>query len=413
MKHLAPRFLPGDENIVFSVSRGDPTADEPDSGSIEIVNVRSRERHIVKENIRFGVYVPSGHIFYTQGEAAYTQKMNRSSLKLEEAPAPIKDYENVISISQDGTLVYRPASLEPEPNTLHWISSQGESSSATSHSGRFTDLSLSPNGKSVAIEIGGDIHVIDMEANTLRQLTYSSHRELSPSWLPDSKHVVFLSRRGNQQGFWQKPIDFSSQASPIIEHRSGLLFAHISGDDRLVLSVSHPESGVDIYVADFNNVSEMTPWLATKNTEQNGRASPKGGHWIAYDSNIGSTRDVFVRSFSNPEMVQKISTKGGGLHPKWSADGKSLYYESGKAIFSVSIEANEKVLTAGIPEKAIDLPSNAVTYGWDIAPDGKFLVMIEGEEPIVDGNPEDKRTKINLKFNWFTELIKATRGQSD
>ena len=408
LKHLQPRFLPGAEHIVFSVLRSDPHADDPDTGSIEIVSIHSKERRVLKKGIRDGFYLPSGHIVFSKGEAFFAQKMSPSTLKLDGAPTPIKDYDNVMSVSSNGTLVYRPASLEPERNSLHWITTDGVSSQASSHHGTFKDFSLSPDAKNIAIAIEGDIHIIDLETDTLKQLTYTSYRELSPSWLPDSKHVTFVSFQGNQQGLRQQPIDFSSQASPIIEHLQGLVSAHISKDHKLTVSVSKPESGVDLLVADLNNVSEIQPWLATKNTEHNGRVSPMGEHWIAYDAIIGSSRDVFVRSYTNPEIVQRISTNGGGVHPKWSADGKYLFYEYRKAIFSVSIESNERILTASNPEKLIDLPSNAVTYGWDVAPDGRFLVMTEGEKPLYGEEERPKGTKINLKYHWFTEVIKAT-----
>jgi len=408
LKHLQPCFLPGAEDIVFSVLRSEPHSDEPDTGSIEIVSVRTKERRVLREGIRDGVYIPSGHIVYSEGDAFFAQKLNLSTLNLDGVPVPIKDYGNVMSWSPNGTLVYRPASLEPELNSLHWITTDGVSSQASSHHGTFKDFSLSPDTQNIAIAIEGDIHIIDLETDTLKQLTYTSHRELSPSWLPDSEHVTYVSFQDNQQGLWQQPIDFSSQASPIIEHLHGLISAHISKDHKLTVSVSRPESGVDLLVADLNKISEIQPWLATKNTEHNGRISPMGGHWIAYDAIIASSRDVFVRSYTNPEIVQRISTNGGGVHPKWSTNGKYLFYEYRKAIFSVAIESNERILTAGIPEKLIDLPSNAVTYGWDVSLDDRFLVMIEGEKPRYGEEERPEGTKINLKYHWFTELIEAT-----
>jgi dipeptidyl aminopeptidase/acylaminoacyl peptidase len=78
---------------------------------------------------------------------------------------------------------------------------------------------LSPDGRSVLIEVkdatadGGKSHIwlVDMEANTARQLTWSTpgekRGEYSAEWMPDGGSVLFLAHRGEHTQLFRLPMD--------------------------------------------------------------------------------------------------------------------------------------------------------------------------------------------------------------
>jgi hypothetical protein len=73
----------------------------------------------------------------------------------------------------------------------------------------------------------------------------------------------------------------------------------------------------------------------------------------------------------------QISTQGG-LHQRWTANGKSLIFEEGQYLTSVSLSFSAEGIRAGLPQKlmpAAEAPPGP-SYTWDMAPDGsRFLVL--------------------------------------
>jgi len=70
------------------------------------------------------------------------------------------------------------------------------------------------------------------------------------------------------------------------------------------------------------------PLLDTVNSERDAVLSPNG-KWLAFDSVETGRLEVYVQAFSGISSDRrkrwKVSAGGGGT-PKWSADGKELFY---------------------------------------------------------------------------------------
>jgi Tol biopolymer transport system component len=68
------------------------------------------------------------------------------------------------------------------------------------------------------------------------------------------------------------------------------------------------------------------PLLQTKSSEERGQFSPDG-RWIAYQSDESGVNEVYIRGFASTGGRRQVSA-GGGLSPRWRADGKELFYIS-------------------------------------------------------------------------------------
>ena len=64
-------------------------------------------------------------------------------------------------------------------------------------------------------------------------------------------------------------------------------------------------------------------FLSTAAREHKARFSPDG-RWVAYESNATGRDEIFVRPFPGPGGQWQASV-GGGISPRWGADGKELY----------------------------------------------------------------------------------------
>ena len=118
-------------------------------------------------------------------------------------------------------------------------------------------------------------------------------------------------------------------------------------------------------------------------------------HWVALRSTVSGVPQVYVRPFPGAGELRLVSSNGG-VEPRWSADGRELFYRESNRIMHVSIRTVPTFETLGPPQELF-----AGTFdfsqenNWDVGRDGRFL-MIRG----------DARTRAGflLVTNWFDEL---------
>ena len=85
--------------------------------------------------------------------------------------------------------------------------------------------------------------------------------------------------------------------------------------------------------------------------------------------------------FPGPGGQWHVST-GGGISPRWRADGKELYYVApDDKLIAVTVAAQGAALAPGTPEALFQthIPSIAYRPQYDVARDGRFLVDTEAE----------------------------------
>ena len=160
--------------------------------------------------------------------------------------------------------------------------------------------------------------------------------------------------------------------------------------------VDDPVRARDIYAVPLEgNDRTPRPVVATEFDELAPRLSPDG-KWIAYVSNESGRYDVYVRPFPNPGGRVVVSS-GGGEEPLWSRDGRQIFYRSPSAIIiaaTVSLSANPEVV-ARDTIMADDFLANPFHPMYDVTPDGKRLLLLEG-----DAN----QRQLTVILNWTRSL---------
>jgi hypothetical protein len=147
---------------------------------------------------------------------------------------------------------------------------------------------------------------------------------------------------------------------------------------------------------------EPKPFVNSPFNEVEPDFSPDG-RWLAYMSNESGQFEVYVRPFPGPGGKWQIST-GGGSYPKWSHNGKELFYRTTNSNIMVvtytgpgnSFHADKPQLWSPI-ESTDRGPGN---YTFDLHPDGKRFAVLKapgtGQTPAVN--------KVSFIFNFFDEL---------
>jgi Tol biopolymer transport system component len=113
------------------------------------------------------------------------------------------------------------------------------------------------------------------------------------------------------------------------------------------------------------------------------RLSPNG-RWLAYFSDEDATRnstgrdEVYVRPFPNTGDAKWQVSAGGGFEPRWSRDGRELYYKNfrGELIAATVVPgASFAVGKQRVLFSTLGYLSNHGFRTYEVAPDGRFLMI--------------------------------------
>ena len=156
----------------------------------------------------------------------------------------------------------------------------------------YRDVRLSPDGKQLALATQDDVFVYDFGRHTRSRLTTDPAPDRSPLWTPDSRRIVFTSRRaGSPELFWRRadgsgadqllysaPKDSTDVRGNGWSSDGDLLYTEVSGT---VGSIRRAKLG------DFTNARLLVT------ADSPAPVSPHGG-WMAYQSNLSGSLEIYV-----------------------------------------------------------------------------------------------------------------------
>ena len=116
--------------------------------------------------------------------------------------------------------------------------------------------------------------------------------------------------------------------------------------------------------------------------------------------------DPSRRSRAKPDEVIGVSTDGS-LEPRWSPDGKELFFRRGDVFMAVTVSTAGS-LRVGEVLKLFEVQAqrgrNSAHADYAVGPDGRFLIQLR--------DPRSIPTQINVVLNWFEELKAKMEGRS-
>jgi hypothetical protein len=202
-----------------------------------------------------------------------------------------------------------------------------------------------------------------------------------------------------------KSADGSRDAEPIASHDGTSYLKAITPDGTSAIFDYQRNTGDSTIVqSKLEQSANLTDLVKTPFSEY-AAALSQDGRWLAYQSNESGRPEIYVRDMSGAGGRWQIST-AGGVEPRWSHDGRELYYRNFSQLMSVAV-TTASTFQAGKPdplfEGIFDLRTNSgITY--DVDPKGTRFLMIR---------PADESTapSVTIVLNWFDELRRLVPSQ--
>ncbi len=415
--HRFPSFLPDGRHFVFYATG------PADMAGIYIATLDSSSRHRLTPADSAGAFMSSpaagNWLLWTRAGALVGQRLDLDRLSLvgdltalaDQVAFNIRTRATALSASAGGLVAFRPhgASLRQ----LVWNDRSGNvlSTLGLPDDAELRSPDVSPQGMAAVYRVvQGNTDIWLMEGERTSRFTFDASDERYAIWSPDGGRLVFDSRRDGRHGLYVKAV---SGAAPevLLVDSEGLNATDWSADGKYVLYNSlDPTTDWDLWVLPMEAPGDAWPLLKTANNERQGTFSPDG-RWVVYLSNASGRPEIYVRAFAAPAPsgAGRSATAGqwqvstdGGSYPRWSHDGKEIYYISPTgAMMAATVTVTAAAVQTGKP---VALFQARISGGgvdaqagrqYDVAADGRFLI----------NTVVDVVTPITLIQNWRPDRL--------
>ncbi|MGE0454600.1 MAG: protein kinase [Vicinamibacteria bacterium] len=399
--------------------------------AVAIVDLGTGRIRVLAEQASSPRWSPTGHLLFARQGILYAAPLDTKRLVLTSAPVPVVEGVAMwdspggtgsgagnayYDVARDGTLVYSPREARLPRRTLLWVDRQGRRTPLSRQQGPWLWPHLSPDGRRLAATAfqnvdASEVLLLDLERDAWTKLLLQAPGGLLPevvsltSWMPDARRLLVTARwQGRDQLLL---VSDDGQQAPVAVFPGGDL-ADPSPDGRTALARVQTSPGQwDIWQLALAGQPQARAWLATPAFEADPRFAPDG-RWVAYRSDESGAFQVYARPYPGPGAAHLVSTQGGYV-PRWSRDGRELYFTDGRAMYSVVVRT-AAAFSSQPPRKLFDLPSD-VPWGldfYDVTPDGQRFVMVQ-RDPI-----ELQAPGLVVVPNWTAELrARLARASTD
>jgi len=227
------------------------------------------------------------------------------------------------------------------------------------------------------------IWILDASGGEPVLVTDEEHLNVSPRWLPDSRHLLLVSNRDGPRSLYVVEVGPEGPRGPpraipgpsdphsisISADGSRLAYSRFPGEGQNIWSIPIPRSGA-VSIRDAIRVT-------TGNQLVEAHSLSPDSEWIVFDSEIGRKRDIYKQSLgsgsSRPRLVAE--TSGDASNPVWSPDGTEIALTGPSEGTENSPEGDAEVFVVspdgGTPVQVTDCVATNPTW----SPDGLAIAF--------------------------------------
>ena len=411
--HLWPHVLPGGKTVLFTVTS---LSNGMDASRVAALDLASGTWKTLLQGASQAQYVPTGHLVYVAGSALWAVAFDAARVEVLGTPAVVVPNVVVLAtgtaefdIARDGTLAYvARGGASDMPRTLVWVDRMGREAPIAAPPRAYSSLRLSPDGARVAVEIedqNQDIWVWDFARETLSPVTTDSGQDESPVWTPDGRRIIFTSQIGGALGslFWRSADGTGVAELLVASETIQRPFSVLPDGSRLFFSQSGGPMSLSL-----DAKRTVMPLMAEGSGPVGETVASPDGRWLAYVTGVAGTPQIFVSALSDPGGARSQLTPSGGSQPRWSGNGRELFYTAlDGSLIGVPVSSSGSTFAWGDPVRLVannfyvgrGLVSRTGTY--DVSPDGRRFLMLK---TVGDPRHLAEHASVVVVKNWGEEL---------
>jgi len=379
--------------------------------AIFVGSLDSQEKRFIVQATANAAYAAPGYLLFYHDKALLAQRFDLKGLALTGEPTTIlteiqyvpQVKRAVFAVSDSGLLVAQGNSGEAVLSQPTWFDRNGKEVGVVSSPGVYGNVSISANGRFVAMDKtdgehpNTDVWTYDLQQNSAKRLTFDPLYEAAPIWSPDATRIAFYSNRANGSDLYMKDSNGAHEQMSVAHDDFDKVPNDWSRDGKYILETR----GTDLWFVTLPELKSRE-FMKAASVLTNGQFSPDG-KWVTYASNETGRWEIYVTSFPESRGKWQVST-GGGEQPRWRSDGKELFYLSseGKMMAApVTIATN---FDAGTPvalfQPNLRQPaSSRDLFVYDVSRDGqRFLILTQVKQA--------ETAPMSVILNWAAKLNK-------
>ena len=393
--HRNPWFLPDGRHFIYVA--GPPTkayvASLDSTVRIPLMPTDSR------------VEYANGHLLFVREGTLYAQPFDVEAVKTDGEPVRLVDEVSVdstnaqasFSASTTGVLVYGTLTA---PDRLAWFDHSGHEVSEAVPAGNYGGLDVSADGRRIIVSERGNLkRFVDGRPSVFT--TDATKRYGGAMWSPDDSQIAYTSAPARGPGHLiVKPSNGGGMEREILELQDKVT-AVVTGwsptGDEILFQQQVTGKGLDIFKVSLSGDPKAVPVLETNSSEGGATITPNG-RWMAYHSDEAGRPEVYVRPWPNVLDGKDPITTAGGSQPRWSEDGRELYYRALDTLATMVVPVQERngQFEVGAPRELVPgvqaSRSNPLGMTYDVAEKGTRVLMMVP--------PSSARNPLKVIVNW-------------
>jgi Tol biopolymer transport system component len=382
-RHYAPSFLPGGKAVLFTIRDTTPGLEGVRMGLVDLATRKV-------DTLGFGLrprYAEGHLVFAGADNTLLAQPFDPKRRKTTGPAVAILDRialhgntTHEFALSPKGGLAYQPQGGVIAGDQLRLAGPGGRS--VVTLPGRtaenLEDPAFSPDGRRIALRIignsgvgGEDLWLLDRQQGTLERFTVGGG--YGPVWSRDGRRIAYATTAG----IYVKPADQTGTAQLVLKGNGLNPGSWLTDGKSLVFQANgRLNTRADIGLLTLGD--SLPRWLvASEFRDRQPQVSPNG-RWLAYESDRTGQFELYVQPLGGDGARVQVSTQGGES-PRWSPDGRTLYYVVGNSILAAAVApglefqvtSRRTVVEGGVSDL------NGGNVNWDIHPDGKQFLFID------------------------------------
>jgi hypothetical protein len=365
VRHLYPSWLPGGTGLLFT-SASSPVAGAP--GDLAVVPLGFTSPRILRGGVTRAASAGPSYLLISSGNDLQAATFDERTLTLtggaDSVLSSVTGGDGGVTqfaLSAGGTLA---AIRTARPGRTAWTD-RGDADAGPV--GRLTSIAVSPDSRRAAGVIAdsnsSDIWMADLATGALTRVTYGGINA-SPAWSADGQRVFFATRASGVFGVASRGLADRGAILPIARADAHMFPSSVATDGRLAVTITLPGGRTAVGIIPAGGGAPQV--FNDGPFDQGAPASSPDGRRLALESDESGRTEIVLRNLADGRRVA-VSTDGGA-RPRWSADGRAVYFDAGRRLM--------RALDARKPEVVFD---RARTRVLAVTPSGR--VLIEDEPP--------------------------------